>query len=125
MKNIFCFLVINLLIASSLSAEVAESYKCKLKDGVSRDQIIGLGESYIAVGKKENMDFELSILFPMYSADISNGTFYWNGTSSNLKSLGDAIKIWESQDNIAAINRWVEIVDNCEDSSLFSSHKVN
>ena len=48
-----------------------------------------------------------------------------NGTSSNLKSLGDAIKIWESQDNIAAINRWVEIVDNCEDSSLFSSHKVN
>ena len=113
------------LLQSSLSAEVAESYKCKLKDGVSRDQIIGLGESYIAVGKKENMDFELSILFPMYSADISNGTFYWNGTSSNLKGLGDAIKIWESQDNIAAINRWVEIVDNCEDSSLFSSYKVN
>ena len=125
MKNIFCFLIINLLIASSLNAEVAESYKCKLKDGVSRDQIIGLGESYIAVGKNQNMDFKLSILFPMYSADISNGTFYWNGTSSNLKSLGDAIKIWESQNNIAAINRWVEIVDNCEDSSLFSSHKVN
>ena len=55
MKNIFCFLVINLLITSSLNAEVAESYKCKLKDGVSRDQIIGLGESYIAVGKKEKL----------------------------------------------------------------------
>ena len=125
MKNIFCFLAINLFITSLLYAEVAESYKCKLKDGVSRDQIISLGEGYIETGKKENMDFKLSILFPMYSGDISNGIFYWNGTSSSLKSLEEAIKIWESEDNIKAINRWVEIVDNCENASLFTSYKVN
>ena len=83
------------------------------------------GESYVAVGKKDNMDFKLSILFPMYSSDISNGVFYWNGTSSSLESLGKAIKIWESKDNKRAIDQWVAIVDGCESSSLFSSVKIN
>ena len=87
MKSIFIITFINIFASSLLNAEVAESYKCKLKEGVSRDQIISLGESYIAVGKKDNMDFKLSILFPMYSSDISNGVFYWNGTSSSLASI--------------------------------------
>ena len=125
MKSIFIITFINIFASSLLNAEVAESYKCKLKEGVSRDQIISLGESYIAVGKKDNMDFKLSILFPMYSSDISNGVFYWNGTSSSLASLEDAVKIWESDKNIDAINRWVAIVDNCENASLFYSFKVN
>ena len=125
MKSIFIIIFINIFASSLLNAEVAESYKCKLKEGFSRDQIISLGESYIAVGKKDNMDFKLSILFPMYSSDISNGVFYWNGTSSSLASLEDAVKIWESEKNIDAINRWVAIVDNCQNASLFYSFKVN
>ena len=112
MKSIFIITFINIFASSLLNAEVAESYKCKLKEGVSRDQIISLG-------------FKLSILFPMYSSDISNGVFYWNGTSSSLASLEDAVKIWESEKNIDAINRWVAIVDNCENASLFYSFKVN
>ena len=104
MKSIFIITFINIFASSLLNAEVAESYKCKLKD---------------------NMDFKLSILFPMYSSDISNGVFYWNGTSSSLASLEDAVKIWESEKNIDAINRWVAIVDNCENASLFYSFKVN
>ena len=125
MRGIFIFGFLNLALLGYSFAEVAESYKCKLKSGVSRSQIIDLGEDYIETGKKNGMDFNLSVLFPIYSDDMSDGVFYWNGTSSNLESLGKAIKIWESNDNKRAIDQWVSIVDGCESSSLFSSVKIN
>lgn len=108
------------------TAEVAESYKCKMKAGVSREQIVEMGETYIGVGESKNFtDFKLSILFPMYSDDISVGTFFWNGTSPTLTALEEAIAIWEGADNSDAQTLWVKYVEDCESASLYSSIPIN
>ena len=108
------------------AAEVAESYKCKMKAGVSREQIVEMGETYLGVGESKNFtDFKLSILFPMYSDDISIGTFFWNGTSSTLTALEEAIAIWEGADNSDAQTLWVKYVEDCESASLYSSIPIN
>jgi hypothetical protein len=107
-------------------AEVAESYKCKMNTGVTRAQIVDMGESYIKVGEAKNYtDFHLSILFPMYSDDMSVGTFFWNGTSPSMATLEEAITIWESTDNAAAQALWVQYVADCESASLYSAVSVN
>ena len=107
-------------------AEVAESYKCKMNTGVTRAQIVDMGESYIKVGEAKNYtDFQLSILFPMYSDDMSVGTFFWNGTSPSMATLEEAITIWESTDNAAAQALWVQYVEDCESASLYSAVSVN
>ena len=107
-------------------AEVAESYKCKMNTGVTRAQIVDMGESYIKVGEAKNYtDFHSSILFPMYSDDMSVGTFYWNGTSPSMATLEEAITIWESPDNAAAQALWVQYVEDCESASLYSAVSVN
>ena len=107
-------------------AEVAESYKCKMNSGVTRAQIVAMGESYIKVGEAKNYtDFHLSILFPMYSDDMSVGTFFWNGTSPSMATLEEAITIWESTDNAAAQALWAQYVEDCESASLYSAVLVN
>ncbi len=107
-------------------AEVAESYKCKMNPGVTREQIAEMGDLYIKVGEAQDYaDFHLSILFPMYSDDMSVGTFYWNGTSPSMAALEEAITIWESADNAEAQTLWVQYVEDCESASLYSSVSVN
>lgn len=107
-------------------AEVAESYKCKMNTGVTRAQIVDMGESYIKVGEAKNYtNFRLSILFPMYSDDMSVGTFFWNGTSPSMATLEEAITIWESTDNAEAQALWVQYVADCESASLYSAVSVN
>ena len=107
-------------------AEVAESYKCKMNTGVTRAQIVDMGESYIKLGEAKNYtDFHLSILFPMYSDDMSVGTFFWNGTSPSMATLEEAITIWESADNAEAQTLWGQYVEDCESASLYSSVSVN
>ena len=107
-------------------AEVAESYKCKMNSGVTRAQIVAMGESYIKVGEAKNYtDLHLSILFPMYSDDMSVGTFFWNGTSPSMATLEEAITIWESTDNAAAQALWAQYVEDCESASLYSAVSVN
>jgi hypothetical protein len=94
--------------------------------GVTRAQIVAMGESYIKVGEAKNYtDFHLSILFPMYSDDMSVGTFFWNGTSPSMATLEEAITIWESPDNAAAQALWVQYVEDCESASLYSAVSVN
>ena len=108
------------------AAEVAESYKCKMNDGVTRAQIVEMGDLYLKVGETKNYtDFHLSILFPMYSDDMSVGTFFWNGTSPSMATLEEAITIWESPDNAAAQALWVQYVEDCESASLYSAVSVN
>ena len=85
-----------------------------------------MGDLYLKVGETKNYtDFHLSILFPMYSDDMSVGTFYWNGTSPSMATLEEAITIWESEDNSAAQALWVKYVEDCESASLYSSVSVN
>ena len=117
---IFC------LAFSNASAEIAESYKCKLKSGATRDEIRKIGEDYLAVQHSvEFQDFQLTILFPKYGADISNGTFYWNGVSPNIERLEAAVAIWESTENKAVLERWAQTVSDCESATLFESVKVS
>jgi len=112
--------------AYQAAAEVAESYKCKMKTGVSRAQLAEMAETYIGVGESKNFtDFKLSILFPMYSDDISTGTFYWNGTSTTMTALEQAIAIWEGPDNKAAQTLWLQYVEGCESASLYSAVPIN
>ena len=85
-----------------------------------------MGETYLGVGESKNFtDFKLSILFPMYSDDISIGTFFWNGTSPTLTALEKAIAIWEGADNSDAQTLWVKYVEDCESASLYSSIPIN
>ena len=107
-------------------ADVAESYKCKMNAGVTRAQIAEMGETYIKLGESKNFsDFQLSILFPMYTSDMSAGTFFWNGTSPSLSRLEEAIAIWESPENSETQTLWLKYVKDCESASLFSSIPIN
>jgi hypothetical protein len=97
-----------------------------MNPGVTREQIAEMGDLYIKVGEAQDYtDFHLSILFPMYSDDMSVGTFYWNGTSPSMAALEEAITIWESADNAEAQTLWVQYVEDCESASLYSSVSVN
>lgn len=121
-----CLLSLTSLGSYPAIAEVAESYKCKMNPGVTRKQIAEMGSLYIKVGEAQNYtDFHLSILFPMYSDDMSMGTFFWNGTSPSMTALEEAIAIWESPDNAEAQALWLEYVEDCESASLFNAMSIN
>lgn len=121
-----CLLSLTYLGSYPAIAEVAESYKCKMNPGVTRKQIAEMGSLYIKVGEAQDYtDFHLSILFPMYSDDMSMGTFFWNGTSPSMTALEEAIAIWESPDNAEAQALWLEYVEDCESASLFNAMSIN
>ena len=85
-----------------------------------------MGRLYIKVGVAQDYtDFHLSILFPMYSDDMSMGTYFWNGTSPSMTALEEAIAIWESPDNAEAQALWLEYVEDCESASLFNAMSIN
>ena len=116
------FALILFLASSNALSEIAESYKCKLNPGIERDELREVGEAYLAVQHNAQYhDFQLTILFPKYGADTSSGTFYWNGVSPNIERLEAAVAIWESAENKAVLERWVQVVDDCESAALFES----
>jgi hypothetical protein len=120
-----CLALILCATSSTASAEITESYKCKLKSGSSRDEIRSIGRDYLTVQHNVQFkDFELTILFPKYGADISNGTFHWNGVSPDIEKLEAAVAIWESKENAAVLERWIQTVDDCESATLFESVRV-
>ncbi|MEH6637179.1 MAG: hypothetical protein V7700_16790 [Halioglobus sp.] len=126
MTTVLSTLMICMLLPFTAMAEVAESYKCKTNPGVSRQQIADMGTSYIEVGRAKGYDdFHLTLQFPMYAADMSNGTFYWNGTSPTMATMEEAIAIWVSAENSEALSMWVELVQDCESASLYSSIPIS
>ncbi|MFT7651975.1 MAG: hypothetical protein ACI9UU_001082 [Candidatus Azotimanducaceae bacterium] len=107
-------------------AEVRESYKCKMKPGVTRQQIATTGKAFIEVGRaKGHTDWQLSVLYPMFDSDVSRGTFYWNGTSPTMAALEEWISIWESPANSEAQKMWLEYVEDCGSASLYTAAPVN
>lgn len=120
-----CFALILCATIGTASAEITESYKCKLKPGSTRAEIRSIGQDYLAVQHSLDFeDFDLTLLFPKYGADISSGTFYWNGVSPNIERLEAAVAIWESKENKAVFERWGQIVDDCESATLFESVNI-
>ena len=116
------FALILWLASNNALAEIAESYKCKLNPGITRDELLQVGEDYLAIqNDAQYHDFQLTILFPKYGADTSSGTFYWNGVSPNIERLEAAVAIWESAENKAVLERWVKVVQDCESATLFES----
>lgn len=120
-----CFALILCAAVGTASAEITESYKCKLNPGSTRAEIRSIGQDYLAVQHSLHFkDFDLTLLFPKYGADISNGTFYWNGVSPDIEKLEAAVAIWVSKENQAVLERWGQIVNDCESATLFESVSI-
>lgn len=106
--------------AQPADAAAREFFKCKLADGVSMEDMAGLVKDVTKIATANGLgDYHAELLLPLFSSDISKGTFYWQGNAPNFERIGAANDWWENSDANADIRkRWGEMTD-CENSSLY------
>lgn len=110
-----------LLSGGPALGEANEYFKCTLKEGVKTEALTELGKDFVALaGKHGHKDYSLAFLFPVFAADISRGSFFWQGTAPNLAGIGAINDFWEDEDDNEDIRkRWRAMIDDCESSSIF------
>jgi len=81
--------------ASSAEASAVEFFKCKLAENATMDQLVTAAKAMLKDAKANGLgDYSLYFLNPLYSSDISNGTFYRVGASPNALRLGAYNDCW-------------------------------
>jgi hypothetical protein len=81
--------------AAPATAGVVEFFKCKLADTATMEQLVSTATAMLTDAKAHGLgDYSLYFLNPLYSSDISNGTFYWVGASPNATRLGAYNDFW-------------------------------
>lgn len=106
--------------AQPADAAAREFFKCKLADGVSMDDMGGLVKDFNKIASDNGFaDYQAELLSPLFSGDISRGTFFWQGNAPNFERIGALNDWWDKSDANADIRkRWREMTD-CEFSSLY------
>ncbi len=108
--------------AGEARADSAEFFKCTMAEGGSLEALVQIGsdaEKRMAENGLEN--YHVAIMTPLFSSDLSEGTFYWIGVANDFAGAGMANDIWESSANDDIRARWDEQITGCESSSL---HRV-
>ena len=110
-----------MLTSAPALGEANEYFKCTLKEGVETEALVTLGKDFVAqAAKNGHADFSVAFLFPVFAADISRGSFFWQGTAPNIAGIGAINDYWEDSDANADIRkRWGELLVGCESSSVF------
>lgn len=104
------------LQAQSQEQRLANYFFCTLKEGKTQPDLIAfLGEYEKAVAEAGLDGYELRVQFPMYSDDIGNGRFVWDGSWADFEAMAKISKWFRGSDWPARFDALM----TCERSSLW------
>jgi hypothetical protein len=110
---------INMAAIGAAQASAAEFFKCKLAEDATMEQLVTATEAFVVTAKENgHEDYSVRFLSPVYSSDVSRGTFWWVGVGPNLAALGAINDYWESDANTEHRDRFRELSTGCETASL-------
>lgn len=115
------------LSISSFSANAAarEYFKCKLVNGATAEAMIELSNDFMKIARKEGFeDYSMELLWPLFAADISRGSFFWAGMAPNAERIGALNDFWENSDANADIRKRNRALTTCESSSLYMTSEI-
>jgi len=129
MRNGILSIVISMMVAlftlsiSSLSAQAGarDFFKCKLTEGVKQADMEKLATDFMAVIRKEGMKgYQTELLWPLYSQDISRGSFYWSTSSPSAAKSAGLEEFWgDSEANKDVRERFGKMAQ-CESGSVYT-----
>ncbi len=109
----------NLATMQVAQASAAEFFKCKLAEDATMEQLVTATEAFLAAAKENGHEgYSVRFLSPLFSSDISPGTFWWVGVGPNLAAIGAINDYWTSDANKEHRDRFGELSAGCTVSSL-------
>ena len=100
-------------------AAAAAFFKCKFADGATMAQLVTATEAFVATVKENGHEgYSVRFLSPVFSSDISPGTFWWVGVGPDLATIGAINDFWDSEANTVHRERFGELSSGCTTSSL-------
>lgn len=100
-------------------ASAAEFFKCKLAEDATMEQLVTATEAFLAAAKENGHEgYSVRFLSPLFSSDISPGTYWWVGVGPNLAAIGAINDYWTSDANKEHRDRFGELSPSCETASL-------
>ena len=86
---------------STYSAQAAarDFFKCKLVEGAKHQAMEKIATDFLNIVRKEKIKgYSMELLWPLYSQDISRGTFYWSGTAPSAAKIAGMEEFWSDSD---------------------------
>ena len=113
------------LSSIAAQADAREYYKCKLADGVPMEELEKVANDFMKIARMEGFkDYSMELLWPMFSEDISRGTFYWAGIAPNASRIGAINEYWYKSEANADIRKRFGTLTTCESSSMYMVTKI-
>ena len=114
-----------LLSGGPAYAEANEYFKCTMDEDTKTEDLVDLGKDFVGLLDANGQSgVRVAFLFPLYSADISQGSFFWQATAANFAGLGALNDFWDSDANKKIRLRWEDLVEDCENSSVYNVVRV-
>lgn len=126
-RKLLCIVISITLVSlnfafSSLTAQAGarDFFKCKLADDVKQEAMEKLAADFMAVVRKEKIKgYSMELLWPLYSQDITRGTFYWSGSGSNAAKIAGMEEFFGDSDANKDIRDRFGKLATCESSSIY------
>ncbi|PCI32754.1 MAG: hypothetical protein COB54_06565 [Alphaproteobacteria bacterium] len=107
---------------SSYSAQAAarDFFKCKLVEGAKQEAMEKVAADFMKIVRKEKIKgYSMELLWPLYSQDISRGSFYWSGTAPNAAKVAGMEEFWGDNDANKDVRKRFGEIASCESSSIY------
>jgi hypothetical protein len=118
-RIVLASIALALLLTSPAQAQdqrLANYFFCTLAEGKTPADLLAFKAEYEKAVEKADLEgYELRVQFPLYSDDISNGRFVWDGSWPDFEAMA-RISAWFQGSEWPA--RFQELM-SCESSSLW------
>lgn len=117
------FAVVAAMLFASAPAlgEANEYFNCTLDEDAKTEDLVKLGKDFTALLEANGQTgVRIAFLFPLYSADISRGSFFWQATAANFAGLGAMNDFWDTDASADIRKRWTKLTSNCKTSSAYA-----
>lgn len=110
---------VTLAPTGSAQAAAAEFFKCKLAEDVTMEQLVEATAAFLEDAHKNGHEgYSVRFLSPVFSGDISPGTFWWVGVGPTMGAVGALNDYWEGEANTEHRDQFRELTGGCEMSSM-------
>jgi len=102
--------------AQAQDQRLANYFFCTLAEGKTPPDLIAFKAEYEKAVEQAGLDgYELRVQFPLYSDDIGNGKFVWDGSWADFEAMGRITAWFEASEWPARFQKLM----SCESSSLW------
>ncbi len=109
----------NMVTVGAAQADAAAFFKCTFAEDATMDQLVEATAAFVATVKEKGFEgYSVRFLSPVFSRDISPGTFWWVGVGPSLEVIGAINDFWVTEANKEHRDRFSELSPSCETSSL-------